>query len=365
MALVGDLDTPVPLVEVGRLERNLARMAGRIAATGVGHLPHTKTHKTREIAERQLAHGASGLTVAKLGEAEAMVDAGFDDLLIAYPLVGEAKMRRLAALLDRARIRFTVESADGARAASDALAAAGRTCGVLIEVEAGSGRTGVATIPDVVELAGLVDSLPALALDGVMAFGAGYVEGEDAQRRTGHAEGGVAASAAEAIAAAGLGPVPIVTAGSTPTSPYVAEVPGVTHVRAGNYVYHDLMQVHLGVATLDDCALTILATVVSHPGSRRYVVDAGLKTLAGENYGWGTYGRILEQPDVVISWAAEEHGVIDLADGVPDPGWRIGERVRIVPDHACGVSNMHDEVIAVDGETVVDTWRVISRGRVR
>jgi D-serine deaminase-like pyridoxal phosphate-dependent protein len=365
MTLVGDLDTPVPLVEVGRLERNLSRMAERIAAAGAGHLPHTKTHKTREIAERQLAHGAAGLTVAKLGEAEAMVDAGFDDLLIAYPLVGEAKMRRLAALLERARVRFTVDSADGARAASGSLAASGQRCGVLIEVEAGSGRTGVSTLPEVVALAGLVASLPGLELDGVLTFGRGYVEGTAAQQRSGRAEGEIAVGAARAIEAAGLGPLPIVTSGSTPTSPYAAEVSGVTHVRAGNYVYHDLMQVSLGVATYDDCALTILATVVSHPSPRRYVVDAGIKTLAGENYGWGTYGRILGQPDVVISWAAEEHGVIDLADEVADPGWRIGDRVRIVPDHACGVSNMHDEVIAVDGEQVVDTWRVISRGRVR
>jgi D-serine deaminase-like pyridoxal phosphate-dependent protein len=365
VTLIGDLDTPVPLVDVGRLERNLGRMAAAIASNGVGHLPHTKTHKTRQVAERQLAHGAAGLTVAKLGEAEAMVAAGFEDLLVAYPLVGEAKLRRLVALLDRARIRFTVDSAEGARGASDALAVAGLTCGVLIEVEAGSRRTGVATVADVVELAGLVDALPGLDLDGVLVFGPGYVEGEEERRRAARSEAAVAVAAAEAIAGAGLAGPRTVTAGSTPTSPFVAEVPGITHVRAGNYVYHDLMQVKLGVATYDDCALTLLATVVSRPRPRRYVIDAGLKTFAGEDYGWGTYGRILEHPDAVITWAAEEHGVIDLADDVADPGWHIGERVRVIPDHACGVSNMHDEVVAVEGERVVETWRVISRGRVR
>jgi D-serine deaminase-like pyridoxal phosphate-dependent protein len=365
VSLVGDLDTPVALVEIGRLERNLARMAGRIAATSARHQPHTKTHKTREIAERQLAHGADGLTVAKLGEAEALVDAGFEDLFVAYPLVGETKIRRLARLLERARIRFTVDSTDGAQAAADVLAALGQRCGVVIEVEAGSRRTGVATTEGVVELAGLVDSLPALELEGVMVFAPGYVEGAEAQREKGHAEGRVATDAADAIRAAGLGSISIVSAGSTPTSPHAAEVPGVTHVRAGNYVYHDVKQVSLGVATLDDCAFTVLATVVSHPRPRRYVLDAGLKSLAGEDYGWGTYGRILEWPDAVISWAAEEHGVIDLPDGVSDPGWRIGQKVRIVPDHACGMSNMHDEVVAVDGERVVETWRVIGRGRVR
>jgi D-serine deaminase-like pyridoxal phosphate-dependent protein len=365
MTLVADLDTPVALVDVDRLERNLERMAARIAATDARQLPHTKTHKTREVAERQLAHGAEGLTVAKLGEAEAMVEAGFDDLFVAYPLVGETKIRRLGGLLERARIRFTVDSAEGAGAASAGLAALGQRCGVVIEVEAGSGRTGVADTDGVVALAGLVDELPALDLEGVMVFAPGYVEGEEAQRRVGHAEGRTATGAADAIRAAGLGPLPIVTAGCTPTSPFAAEIAGVTHVRAGNYVYHDLKQVSLGVAGLDDCALTVLATVVSRPRPRRYVLDAGLKSLAGEDYGWGTYGRVLEQPDVVVSWAAEEHGVIDLLDEVADPGWRIGRKVRIVPDHACGVSNMHDAVVAVEGERVVETWQVIGRGRVR
>jgi D-serine deaminase-like pyridoxal phosphate-dependent protein len=139
----------------------------------------------------------------------------------------------------------------------------------------------------------------------------------------------------------------------------------VTHVRAGNYVYYDAKQVQLGAATWDDCALTVLATVVSAPQPRRYVLDAGMKTLAGEDYGWGTYGRILGRPDVVLSWVAEEHGIIDLGAEVPDPRWRVGDRVRIIPNHACGVSNMHDRVLAIEGERVVDEWRVIGRGRVQ
>lgn len=139
----------------------------------------------------------------------------------------------------------------------------------------------------------------------------------------------------------------------------------MTHVRAGNYVFHDRKQVTMGNATLEDCALSVLATVVSRPVERRYVLDAGLKSLAGEDYGWGTYGQLLEHPDVVISWAAEEHGVIDVPPDVADPGFRIGDRVRVVPNHACGLANMHDELVVVDDGRVVDRWPLIARGRVR
>jgi D-serine deaminase-like pyridoxal phosphate-dependent protein len=157
----------------------------------------------------------------------------------------------------------------------------------------------------------------------------------------------------------------IVTVGCTPTSPYSAEHPEVTEVRAGVYAYYDCKQVSLGAATLDDCALTVLSTVVSNPAPRRYILDAGMKALAGEDYGWGTHGRLLEHPDVIITRAAEEHGIINLLEGVADPGLRVGDRVRIVPNHACGCSNMHDRVMAVDGERVLEIWPVIGRGRVQ
>ncbi len=365
MTFVEDLDTPVPVVDVRRLEANIARMAGRLAPTGVAHRPHAKAHKTREIAEHQLRGGAAGLTVAKVGEAEAYVAAGFEDLFIAYPVVGRTKLLRLIKLLERTPVSFTIDSAAGARGASEVLERSGHTADVVMEIEAGAGRTGVPDIAAALELASLVAELPGIRLTGVMAHAPGYVPGLDAQRAMGHDEGAIAVHAAQALRAAGHTGVTFVTAGCTPTSPFAAEVPGVTHVRAGNYVFYDRKQVQLGVATLDDCALTVLATVVSRPRPRRYVVDAGIKALAGEDYGWGTYGVLLDHPEVPISWAAEEHGVINVPDDVADPGLHIGDRVRIVPNHACGVPNMHDELVAIDGERVVDTWRVIARGRVR
>jgi D-serine deaminase-like pyridoxal phosphate-dependent protein len=361
---IGDLDTPTLLVDVDVLERNLARMAARVEATGATHRPHTKSHKTRQIAERQLAHGARGLTVAKLGEAEAMVEAGFDDLLVAYPLVGRAKLERLLPLLDRATVRFTVDSLEGAEGASSVLGPSGRVAEVLVEVDAGIGRTGVATVEDAVALAERVDGLPGLRVAGALCFAAGYVEGAERQREVGTAEGRRVAEVAAALRQAGHD-ARIATCGSTPTSPVAATVEGVTEVRAGNYVFHDRMQMRLGVAGPGDCALSVLATVVSRPRDRRYVIDAGLKALAGEDYGWGTYGQLLDHPDVTVTFAHEEHGVIVLSDDVADPGFRVGDRVRIVPDHACGTVNMHDELVAVQGDAVLETWPLVSRGRVR
>jgi D-serine deaminase-like pyridoxal phosphate-dependent protein len=362
---IGDLDTPVALVDVQRLERNLTAMAARAAAAGVAHRPHAKTHKTREVAERQLAHGARGLTVAKVGEAEAMVEAGFDDLFIAYPLVGEAKLARVLALLDRARVRFEVDSREAADDASAFFARHGSRVDVVVSIDGGAGRSGTATVEDAIALGEYVACLPGLRLRGVMNYGNAYGTSDpDEQRAIGHREGALALEVADGLRERGV-ESDLVTVGSTPTARHVLEVPGITELRAGVYAFLDLKQVSLGAGTREDCALTILATVVSHARPDRYVLDAGLKAVAGEDYGWGTWGRPLDRPDLAIIRATEEHGIIELPPGAADPRWRIGEKVRIVPNHACGTVNMHDELVAVDGEQVVERWRVIARGRVR
>lgn len=362
--LVGDLDTPVPLVDVSRLEANLRTMAERVAAGAASLRPHAKTHKNVEIGRLQISHGAIGLTVAKVGEAEAFVDAGVDDILIAYPVIGALKYERLLPLLDRASVRFTVDSVAGAEAASRFFAGRGRQVEVLIELDSGIGRTGVQSAEEAVALADRVDDLASLQVVGVVGYAGGYIADSEDRAALGRREGEQAAAYARTITAAGHD-AHIVSVGSTPTAASAAAVPDVTEVRPGNYVFYDLKQVEIGTASLDDCALTVLATVISHPVPARYVVDAGIKALAGEDYGWGTYGRILDRPDIVVTWATEEHGIITLGDDVPDPAWRIGDRVRIIPDHACGTVNMHDELVAVDGDDVVARWPVVARGRVR
>jgi D-serine deaminase-like pyridoxal phosphate-dependent protein len=363
--LVGDLDTPVALVDVGRLERNLAAMATRTAAAGVDHRPHAKTHKTREVAERQRVHGARGLTVAKVGEAEAMADAGFDDLFIAYPLVGEPKLARVLGLLARARIRFEVDSREAADEASAFFARHRARVDVVVSIDGGAGRSGTASVTDAIALGEHVAGLPGLRMRGVMNYGNAYGTVDPAEQRAiGHREGALALEIAAGLRERGV-EIDVITVGSTPTARHVLEVPGITELRAGVYAFLDLKQVTLHAGTLDDCALTILATVVSHARPDRYVLDAGLKALAGEDYGWATWGRPLERPDLAIIRATEEHGIIELPPGASDPRWRIGEKVRIVPNHACGAVNMHDDLVAVDGEQVVERWPVIGRGRVR
>ncbi len=363
--LIGDLDTPVALVDIARLESNLASMAAVARDAGVAHRPHAKTHKTREVAERQLAHGAIGLTVAKLGEAEAMADAGFDDLFVAYPLVGETKLARLVALLDRARLRFEVDTLPAAEAASAYLARRGHRIEVVVSVDGGAGRSGAANPEAAIALAERVAALPGLEIVGVMNYGNAYGTSDPLEQAAiGRREGVVAVEIAEALRGRGVR-ADVVTVGSTPTARHAVTVPGVTELRAGVYAFQDLKQVSLGPATFEECALTVMATVVSHARPDRYVLDAGIKALAGEDYGWGTWGRPQDRLDLAITRATEEHGIIELPAGAPDPGWRIGERVRIIPNHACGAANMHDELVAIDGERVVERWRVIGRGRFR
>lgn len=362
---IHDLDTPVALVDVNRLDANLRGMAA-VAATAVtaSLRPHTKTHKTREVAQRQLELGAAGLTVAKLGEAEVMVEAGFDDLYVAYPIVGETKYRRLLPLLDRAKVRFNVESIPAAEEASAFFTAHGRTVDVCLEMDS-AGRSGVLTADDAVHLANRIGELPGLSLVGVMNYGNAYGTSDPAeQERIGLREGEFAVELADLLRRNGHR-INVVSVGSTPTARHAARVDGVTELRAGVYAFLDLKQVSLGPWSLDQCALTVLATVVSHARPDKYVLDAGLKAFAGENYEWGTYGRILDHPEIVVTRAAEEHGIIMLPDGVADPGWTIGQKVRVITNHACGTTNMHDELFAVDGERIVDRWRVIGRGRVR
>jgi D-serine deaminase-like pyridoxal phosphate-dependent protein len=362
---VGDLDTPVAVVEVRRLETNLARMAALAGSHRIAHRPHAKTHKTREIAERQRAHGATGLTVAKVGEAEAFAAAGFDDLFIAYPLVGRRKYERLLPLLEVARIRFEVDSFEGAEMASRFFADRGLRVEVVVSVDGGAGRSGVASVASAVRLGQQVADLPGLELVGVMSYGNAYSTGDPAEQRTiGLGEGAYAVEVAAAFRSLGL-PTRVVTVGSTPTVRHVVEVDGITEIRAGNYVFYDLKQVSLAAAALEDCSLTVIATVVSHARPGRYIVDAGLKALAGEDYGWGTWGRIQDRPELAITRATEEHGIIDLPPGAEDPRWLIGQHVRIIPNHACGTVNMHDVLAVVDGDDVIDWWPVIGRGRFR
>jgi D-serine deaminase-like pyridoxal phosphate-dependent protein len=362
MTPLEDLETPAVLIDLDVLERNIARQAERARIAGVKLRPHGKTHKTPEVGRMQLAAGASGLTLAKTGEAEVFADSGFDDLFLAYPIVGADKARRLLRLADRIRIRVGADSAEGAATLSPVFHAAGRRLEVLLKIDVGAHRVGV--LPEqALETARRLADLQGIALVGIFTHaGQAYHEDDrEAVAQVGKREGAVLAEVADALRREGFS-IAEVSVGSTPTAPHVMGVPGVTECRPGNYVYHDASQVSLKTCALADCAMTVLATVVSVPAPGRAVVDAGSKTLSSDSlrpraggHGWVLGGSSR------LSGLSEEHGVVEVA---PGDAFRVGERVRILPNHACVVSNLHDRIHAVRGDRVEAVWRVAARGRV-
>jgi D-serine deaminase-like pyridoxal phosphate-dependent protein len=362
-ATLETLATPAVVVDLDVVERNIARMAARAREAGVRLRPHAKTHKCPEIARLQRAAGAWGLSVAKVGEAEAFAEAGFDDLFVAYPVVGEDKGRRLVGLAERVRLAVGADSVEGARTLAGPFREAGRALDVLLKVDVGYGRVGVPP-HRAAELARQIADVPGLRLRGIFTHaGHGYLaEAPAAVDEIAAQEGGRLAASAADLRAAGF-PVEEVSVGSTPTAARAMRVPGVTECRPGNYVFNDASQVALGTCGVEDCALTVVATVVSVPAPDRAVVDAGSKTLSSDPLRPrpGGYGQVLGRASR-IERLSEEHGVVAVAEG---ESFRVGERVRILPNHSCVVANLHDRLVGLSGDRVEAVLEVAARGRVR
>jgi D-serine deaminase-like pyridoxal phosphate-dependent protein len=352
-----ELETPCLVVDLDRLERNIRSWQDAVAAGGPRFRPHIKTHKTIEIARRQLDAGAAGITVAKVSEAELYVANGHDDVVVAYPVTSQRACRRLARLATRARVSVNVENEQAGAELSRAAAERGAEVGVYLDIDTGLGRCGVpADDPDRADrLAERLRELPGLALRGVTTYrGASYAgaEGDVADRARQEAEAAVAA-------ARRLG-VPEVAVGSTPTGRGAAAVDGVTEVRAGTYVFNDLMQFAHGAAAAADIALTILTTAVSAQRAGRVTVDGGSKTFSGDVVLDGEGGRMLARSDdgsVVIDGLTEEHAV-----GRSSRPVEVGERIAFIPAHVCTTVNLSDRLYAVRNGDVEAVWRVAARG---
>lgn len=384
-----DLSTPAILVDRGRLDANLRRMQERADREGVALRPHIKTHKSPRIASMQRELGARGITVATVGEAEVFAGAGFDDIRVAYPLVGDEKHARLLALLrDGIRISFLVDTEEGARMASRVYGDAGVEVPVLVKVDVGYGRAGIRwDDPSLVELGETAAGLAGLELVGILTHAGhsyhGPGEGEtEAEALRGYAdlERDRMLEAASRFAGAGLaGSGFEVSVGSTPTASVFEnrEEGGfsVTELRPGTYAFFDVTQAALGSCRLQDCAATVLATVVSRHGEDdgriRLILDAGKKILTAEKrHGSKGHGVLLPPPGegsepipgVELFALSEEHGWLRAEAGVD---LRIGDRVRVVPNHVCVVINTQDEFHLVEGDEVVETVPVEARGRVR
>jgi D-serine deaminase-like pyridoxal phosphate-dependent protein len=345
------ITTPALVVDVDVLDRNVRRMAVAARTNGFALRPHAKTHKTLEIAARQLEAGARGLTVATVGEAEIFAKSGVEDLFVAYPLWLDAgKAERLRRLAERVTVAVGVDSAAGARRL------ARLPVSVLVEVDSGHHRTGVAPADAApVAVAAAEAGLP---VAGVFTFpGHSYAPGdrEAAARDEERALG----EAAAAIRAAGL-PVAVVSGGSTPTVD--AWRPGVVdELRPGVYVFNDAQQLALGSCGPDDVALVAAATVVSRPAPDRVVLDAGSKTLGADRPEWmpGS-GFLPEFPDARVVSLSEHHAVIRLAPGERPPA--LGTTVAVVPNHVCNAVNLADELLAARAGALVDRWPVAARG---
>ncbi|HYX84241.1 MAG TPA: alanine racemase [Gaiellales bacterium] len=362
---VGELPTPVAVIDLDRLERNIHRLAGYAREHGIALWPHTKTHKMPPVARMQLDAGAGGLTVAKLGEAEVMAAHALGPLLLHYPVYGPDKWRRLTDLAGRCDLTVALDSLETAEPIAASLAAHGRRARVLIELDVGHHRTGVATPAAAAELAGRIDRLDGLDVAGVSCF-PGHVRGTEAEiDRSLTAVEDILAETVARFDRAGLCR-DRVSGGCTPGMLHSHRTPSLTELRAGTYVFLDRSEVaYDGPLTLDDCALAIHATVVSAPAPGRAVVDAGSKTLSDAVYlgpGGNGNGAIVGDPEVKIK-LTEEHGICDTSSSVRS--WRVGDRVEIVPNHVCAAVNLQDAVCAARNGVVEYVWTVEGRGKVR
>jgi len=362
---LSQIETPALLVDLDLMERNILRWQADFDTAGVDFRPHIKTHKSPAIAAIQIAAGAVGLAVAKVGEAEVFAAAGFRDLAVTYPVIGVSKWRRLAELARTCTLTVNVESEPAAHGLSEAAAAAGSTIRVHLDIDLGAHRTGVRPA-DAQALGELVMSLPGLHLDGITAYRSISFPGSGGRSNEaiGREEGELLVQLAEELRAAGL-PIRTVAAGSTPTSHAVATVPGITEVRAGTYVFGDgLSTKGWGAVAEDEIALTVLCTVVSRPIPERATIDGGSKTFSGDVAagalpGLVGYARALEI-DAVIEAMNEEHGMLRVPAGETP---RVGDRLHLVPNHVCTAVNLSDELIGVRNGHVVTVWPIEARGK--
>lgn len=360
-----ELDTPSLVIHDDILQRNLNRMAEYARSKEIALRPHFKTHKTAAIAEMQRGLGASGITCAKLGEAEALADAGaYDDFFIANQIVGPIKLKRLVALMERATVRVAVDTADVARGLNRAMEEAGKTLDVVIELNTGQDRAGVRP-EEALELAETIRAgMPWLRVVGLMTHEGhvNYADGVDGMTRVATAAGTDIVRAAEQLREHGFD-ITVVSVGSTPAAFTTTTIDGVTEMRPGTYVFNDAAYLRFGI-TPEDCALRVLATVTSRPAPDRAIIDAGSKVLTSDKAaGREGHGLIVEYPDAVIERLSEEHGVVVLPEAAQ--GLRVGDKVEVIPNHVCPTVNLQDELYLVRDGAVVDTWPVIARGRSR
>jgi D-serine deaminase-like pyridoxal phosphate-dependent protein len=358
-----ELDTPALVIDWDIMQRNINAMQKVADDAGIKLRPHTKTHKTPLISHLQTNAGAQGITVAKLGEAEVMYAGGIDDILIAFPLQGAPKLERLLHLAEQAKVRVSLDSRKVAQDISDAALKRGMKIAVYVEVDVGLGRVGTTHHEGARDLVREIVELPGIEFLGIMTHaGHTYKATSLAEiEKMGQEEGVWMVETADLIRADGI-EVREVSVGSTPTARFSSRVKGVTEMRPGTYVFYDTTQVLKYACDWQDCAQTILATiVVKHPD--RLIFDCGSKTLSSDGAPNGLYGTVKGFPNLEIWRLNEEHATVRIAADGPLPA--IGDKVEIIPNHACAVMNLHDSFFAVSHDEVIGEYEIQARGKIR
>lgn len=345
-----ELETPVPVVDMDRLEANIGRLQSYLDEHQIANRPHIKTHKIPAITSLQVQAGAAGITCQKLSEAEVMAEAGFDDIFLPYNMLGETRLARLTALASKITLSLTTDSAVVARGLSEAAQKAGLTLNLLVECDTGGQRCGVQSPQETAELARVIAALPGLHFGGLMTYPTSDTL-DDFVRAT-----------RMQLVGDHLG-IERVSGGGTPCMWQAHTHPELTEHRAGIYVYGDRLTLRSGAVKPENCALAIYTTVISRPTADRGILDAGSKSLSMDLHGLDGYGTIREYPDARIYALSEEHGHVDFSASERKP--EIGERLSIIPNHCCAVTNLFDEVVGARGQQVEVTWEVAARGTVR
>ena len=362
-------DTPEIVIDLGRLQANIAHAAAAADAHGVRLRPHVKTHKMPQVASLQIRAGAVGIQVAKLGEAEVFAHAGIADIFIGYPLVGAQKIARLMQLLEgtNATISVAADSMEAARPIAKAAAAAGLQVPLLIEVDTGLRRLGVQP-HQALNLARELAELDGIELAGLFTHeGHVYTDARSAKEKQAMTQAACSAvtDTAERIRADGI-PLATVSVGSSGTFRFAVECENVTEIRPGTYVFNDLSQLLQGAATQTDLAAFVVATVVGRPEATRAVIDAGSKVLTSDRLIVSdpdtTFGSVAGHPGASVTRLSEEHGLVELP---PNTDMRVGDRVAIVPNHICPVINLTDSVSVIADGVFAERWLVAARGRVQ
>lgn len=344
---ISQLETPVAIVDLDRLEANINKLQHYLDEHGIVNRPHIKTHKIPEIAHMQVNAGAVGITCQKIGEAEVMAQAGIRDIFLPYNIIGEAKLERLMRLARRVTLSVTADSEFTVRGLSGATQRAGLELPVLVEFDAGLGRCGVQSPQEAADMARIIARSPGLHFGGLMT----YPSSDNADSFVRETK--------NLLKGDGI-PVDVVSGGSTPSMWEAHTHPEITEHRAGMYVYGDRYTLKSGAMTLEDCALTVITTVVSRPTADRGILDGGSKTFSSDLLGLEGHGLILEYPEARIYGQSEEHGHTDFSKCDQKP--EIGERVTVVPNHCCVVTNLFNQIVGVRGNQVEVIWPVAARG---